>query len=234
VVNDPLSSCEKNACLRCDRQIRVCLFILFLMFCATAAAADFDEALSGMELRYSAADTAVGNFKQIYRAPGMSQEETGVFKLKRPGLMRWEYKTPEEKLFIADGKECFLYTPIDRQVTIYPLTPADLARTPLAFLLGSGNVRRDYTASEETEYKPAFPDTVIPRLIPVQDNSEYTFVTLELDTKTFDIRRVIIRERTGNTSEFLLSDIVLNQKTNDRDFRFRPPKGVEIIRIQED
>ena len=235
MVNDPLFSCEKTACLRYNRYVRACLFILFLMFCsATATAADFDEALSGMELRYASADTAVGNFKQIYRVPGITQEETGVFKLKRPGLMRWEYRTPEEKLFIADGKECFLYMPIDRQVTIYPLTPADLARTPLAFLLGGGNVRRDYTASEETEYKPAFPDTVMPRLIPVQDNGEYTFVVLELDAKTFDIRRVIIRERNGNTSEFFLSDIVLNQKTNDRDFRFRPPRGVEIIRVQED
>jgi len=203
------------------------------MLCAVGvtAAADFDEAISGMELRYAAADTAAGSFRQIYRAPGITQEETGVFQLKRPGLMRWEYRSPEEKLFVADGRECFLYAPLDRQVTISPLTPADLARTPFAFLLGGGNVRRDYTATEETEFKPAFSDTVLLRLTPVRNNEEYAFVTLELGANTFDIRRVVLRERIGNTSEFILSDIVLNRKMNDKDFEFRPPRGVEIIRI---
>ena len=211
-----------------------CLIFLFVfMFCAAGvtAAEDFDEALSGMELRYAAADTVSGSFRQIYRAPGITQEETGVFQLKRPGLMRWEYRTPEEKLFVADGKECFLYAPRDRQVTISPRTPADLARTPFAFLLGSGNVRHDYTAAKEAEFKPEFSDTVLLRLTPAGDNEEYVFIALELDAKTFDIRRVVLRERIGNTSEYILSDIVLNRKMNDRDFEFKPPRGVEIIRI---
>jgi outer membrane lipoprotein carrier protein len=208
------------------------IFVLFLITCASGLAADFDEALSGMERRYSSADTAAGSFKQIYRGPGMMLEETGVFKLKRPGLMRWEYLTPEEKLFVADGKECFLYVPLDRQVTITPLTPADLGRTPIAFLLGGGNVRRDYSAAAETEFKQAFSDTILLRLTPLRNDSEYTFVTLELDEKTFDIRRVIIRGE-GDTSEFLLSGVVLNQKTNARDFQFKTPRGVEVVRIQE-
>ena len=206
----------------------------FLVFCAFfATAADFDEALSGMERRYAETDTATGSFRQIYRAPGITWEETGVFQLKRPGLMRWEYRTPEEKLFVADGKECFLYAPFDRQVTIYPLTPADLARTPFVFLLGGGNIRRDYSATEETEFVPAFSDTVLLRLVPVRDNGEYKFVTVEIDAKTFTVRRVVIREFSGNTSEFILSDIVLNQKTNARAFQFSPPRGVEIVRVKE-
>lgn len=214
--------------------MKVSVLLTLLLLCAPAAAEDFDAALSGMERRYAATDTAAGSFRQIYRAPGMTQEESGVFQLKRPGLMRWEYRTPEEKLFVADGKDCFLYAPRDRQVTTHPLTPADLARTPFAFLLGGGNVRRDYSASAETEFKPAFPDTIFLRLAPVRDNGEYRFVTLELDAKTFDIRRVVIREQSGNTSEFLLADIVLNQKMNDRSFQFKPPRGVEIVRVQEE
>jgi len=208
---------------------------LFLICAASssASAADIDEALTGMERRYTAADTAAGSFRQIYRAPGMTQEETGVFQLKRPGLMRWEYRTPEEKLFIADGKDCFIYAPLDRQATTYPLTPADLGRTPFAFLLGGGNIRRDYSAAAETEFRAELSDTVLLRLTPVQDNGEYIFVTLELDAKAFDIRRVVIREQSGNTSEFHLSGVVLNQKMNDRNFQFKPPKGVEVLRVEE-
>ena len=214
-------------------KIHAALALSLLIFAsASVAAADFDAALSGMERRYATADTAAGSFRQIYRAPGILQEETGVFILKRPGLMRWEYRTPEAKLFIADGKDCYVYVPLDRQATTYPLTPADLGRTPFAFLLGGGNARRDYTAEDETEFKAAFSDTVLIRLTPVRNDGEFGFVTLELDAGTFDIRRVVIRELSGNTSEFLLDGIVLNQKTNARDFQFRPPRGVEIVKVQ--
>jgi outer membrane lipoprotein-sorting protein len=71
------------------------------------------------------------------------------------------------------------------------------------------------------------------RLTPVREDEEYAFVMLELDDKVYDIRRVVIRERSGNTSEFLLSDVVTNQKTNARDFQFKPPRGVEVVRINE-
>ena len=208
------------------------LVVLLLICAADAAAADFTDALSGMEKRYSAVDTASGSFKQVYRSPGITLEETGVFQLKRPGLMRWEYRTPEKKLFVADGKECFLYVPLDRQVTIAPLTPSDLARTPISFLLGGGNVRRDYSTAAETEFKPAFPDTIMLRLTPVRNDSEYVFVTLELDGKTYDIRRVIIRGN-GETSEYHLSDVVLNQKIDAKSFQFKTPKGVEEVRMQD-
>ncbi|MDR0843021.1 MAG: outer membrane lipoprotein carrier protein LolA, partial [Acidobacteriota bacterium] len=181
------------------------LILLLSLGCAFASAAnaavavavdvDIEAVIAGMERRYAQAETAVGSFRQVYRAPGMVQEESGVFKLKRPGLMRWEYQTPEAKLFVADGKECFLYAPRDRQVTVHPLTPADLKRTPLAFLLGGGNVRRDYRATVETEYKPTLSGTLLLRLTPVREDEEYAFVMLELDDKVYDIRRVVIRER---------------------------------------
>lgn len=204
------------------------------LFCrgAAFAADDIDAAIRGMERRYASAETAAGNFRQIYRAPGIRRDETGSFILKRPGLMRWEYRTPEEKLFVADGKECFLYEPRDRRVTVYPLTPARLKHTPLSFLLG-GDVRNNYDVSREKAFKPSFPETILLRLTPIRHEEDYEFVVLELDADGFAIRRVAIRESGGGTSEFLLTDVVTNVKTSGNDFKFKPPKGVEVTRIQE-
>jgi outer membrane lipoprotein carrier protein len=197
------------------------------------ADADAAAAVAGMERRYAQAETASGAFRQVYRAPGMVQEESGVFKLKRPGLMRWEYRTPEEKLFVADGKECFLYVPRDRQVTVHPLTPADIKRTPLSFLLGGGGARRDYRVTAEAEYKASRAGTVLARLTPLRREEEYRFVVLELDAGTHDIRRVVIRERSGNTSEFLLSDVVTGRNASAKDFQFKVPRGVEVVRVND-
>lgn len=201
----------------------------------SAAAYSVDPAMmvSGLEKRYASVETASGSFRQTYRAPGMDQEESGVFLLKKPGFMRWEYKTPEEKLFVADGRECFLYVPLDHQVTVYPLTAADVRSTPLAFLLGGVVVTQKYSIFPESEYKPAFGHTSLIRLKPLKYEEEYLFLVLELDASTFDIRRVVIREHSGNTSEFFLTNVVTNIKVKSKDFQFKPPKGVEVVRLNQ-
>ncbi len=153
--------------------------------------------------------------------------------MKKPGLMRWEYRTPETKLFIADGHDTYLYVPGDRQVMVGRYSADELHSTPLQFLLGQGNIAASYEASPETESKPALSGTVLLRLTPRSAEPEYSYIVLELDATTYDVRRIVIHERTGNTSEFVLSDLKTNVKVNDRQFRFKIPPGVEVIHIDE-
>jgi outer membrane lipoprotein carrier protein len=206
---------------------------LLLGMSAAVYGADPVMMASGLEKRYASVETAGGSFRQTYRAPGMEQEESGSFVLKKPGLMRWEYKVPEEKLFVADGRECFLYVPVDRQVTVYPLTASDVHSTPLAFLLGGGNITKNFSISSESEYRQASDHTSLIRLKPLKYEEEYLFLVLELDASSFDIRRVVIREHSGNTSEFFLTNVTTNIKVNSRDFQFKPPKGVEVVRLNK-
>jgi outer membrane lipoprotein-sorting protein len=58
-------------------------------------------------------------------------------------------------------------------------------------------------------------------------------VVLEVDAASFDLRRLVVRERTGNTSEFAFRNLVFNPKLGSRTFRFSPPPGVELIRQDE-
>ncbi|MBN2338871.1 MAG: outer membrane lipoprotein chaperone LolA [Acidobacteria bacterium] len=207
-------------------------FILVFAALGVIAAPVKDPAalLAGLEKRYAAVETATGNFVQTYRAPGVEQTESGVFWLKRPGLMRWEYRTPEEKLFVADGRESFLYVPSERQVTIQPLTPGDFEGTPLGLLLGAKHFSRGYEASADGG-KPLLEGTVLLRLLPRRPDSGYDYLVLELDRDTLDIRRIVIREHIGNTSEFLLSNVSTNVGVPAGRFRFTPPRGVEVLRL---
>jgi outer membrane lipoprotein carrier protein len=219
-------------CRKKNGWMKMCLRLFLLLGTSIAAySADPSAVASGLEKRYASVTTAGGSFRQTYRAPGIEQEESGIFSLKKPGLMRWEYKTPEAKLFIADGRECFLYVPQERQVTVYPLTASDVRSTPLSFLLGGGNIVKNFNISWESEYKPAYERTNLIRLKPLKYEEEYLFLVLELDASAFDIRRVIIREHTGNTSEFFLSNVTTNLKVNAKDFQFKPPKGVEVVHL---
>ena len=35
--------------------------------------------------------------------------------MKKPGKMRWDYTSPEKKLFVSDGQTMFLYFPDDNR-----------------------------------------------------------------------------------------------------------------------
>ncbi len=189
--------------------------------------------VDGLQKRYQAVNTITADFRQTYRAPGVEQEESGVFWMKKPGLMRWEYRQPEVKLFIADGHSTYLYMPDERQVMVSRFNAAELHSTPLRFLLGEGDIASAFAASPEVEEKAKLPGTLMLRLVPRAHEPEYSYVVLEVDARTFDVHRIIIRERTGNTSEFQLTNVKTNLKVNDRQFRFSIPKGVEVVHLDE-
>jgi chaperone LolA len=153
--------------------------------------------------------------------------------MKKPGLMRWDYQDPEVKLFIADGRRTYLYTPETRQVMVRPLSAADLRSTPLQFLLGQGEVSKSFNASWEKEIAPRFEGTLVLRLTPHAPQSDYAFLVLELDHRTFELKRIVIRELTTNTSEFILTDLATNVKIDDSQFRFKVPTGVEVVQVDD-
>ena len=207
----------------------------FCFFCAAAdlVSVDLEAVAAGLQRRYASAITMSGNFQQTYRAPGIEQVESGVFRMKRPGLMRWEYRQPEAKLFVADGREASLYVPLDRQVTIQSFSASDMRGTPLEFLLGGTDIRKSFVVSWENNFRQTAEPALLIRLTPRSGQSEYEFLVLELDPKNYDLRRITIHEQGGNTSEFRLSNLNANAKIDNKEFQFKPPKGTEVIHLEE-
>jgi outer membrane lipoprotein carrier protein len=216
-------------------KISICclLTVVGCLLLTSAYALELKDIVSGLQHRYSSAETVSGSFQQTYHAPGIDQIQSGVFRLKRPAFMRWEYRNPEEQLFVADGREAFLYVPSDCQVTIQPLSASDLHNTPLELLMGAGDIDKNFASSWETESKPKTEHVVMIRLTPRANEPAYQCLILELDPTAFDLRRVIVCEHTGNTMEFLLSNVTTNTKMDSKQFQFKPPKGVEIIRLDK-
>src|SRR5438874_2023371 len=66
--------------------------------------------------RYNHLQTLEADFIEIYQGSGTERTEWGKLWLKKPGKMRWEYRSPEEKLFVADGRNGWLYLPGEKQV----------------------------------------------------------------------------------------------------------------------
>src|SRR3954468_5347157 len=71
-----------------------------------------------IEARHRGVRDLTARFVQTYRSGALGREvvEKGDLSLKPPSRMRWEYRDPEKKTFVSDGKTSYFYVPADRQV----------------------------------------------------------------------------------------------------------------------
>src|SRR5437899_11606031 len=93
--------------------------------------------------RYNHITTLQAEFTELYSGAGMERRESGTLWLKKPGKMRWEYRSPREKLFVSDGKNAWFYLPGDRQVRKAPVRKLDDLRSPLRLLLGKTRLEKE-------------------------------------------------------------------------------------------
>ena len=56
--------------------------------------------------------------------------------------MRWEYESPEQKLFIVDGTNAWFYVPADRTASRAKMKESSDWRTPLALLAGKADLSK--------------------------------------------------------------------------------------------
>src|SRR5215467_1088004 len=124
---------------------------------AEPAAAELAQSL---QKKYDTIRDFSADFVHSYRSGALRKQltEKGHLLIKKPGKMRWEYTSPEQKLFVSDGSEMYSYIPQDKQVIVATIPPEDQATTPTLFLAGKGNLTRDFTPSL-SELPPGMPAT---------------------------------------------------------------------------
>jgi outer membrane lipoprotein carrier protein len=175
--------------------------------------------------------------------------ESGTAYFRRPGQMRWEYDSPEKKLFVADGKTVWFYVPADRTVTKAPVKASSDWRTPLALLTGKADLSRLCGRLEIVSQKETPSGHVVLRCLPkgekeptpsagassVQDSTElpgagdFIEVLFEVDSSTGELAGVRIRQAGGIELEYRFGDWREGLPIPDEMFRFHPPVGVAIV-----
>ncbi len=152
--------------------------------------------------------------------------ERGTLRVKKPGKMRWDYKAPDQKEFVSDGNRIYLWVPADNQVMVSPVPKEDQATTAVLFLVGKGDLVRDFTVSFA---EGGGPDTYALRLEPRLAERDYDWLEVVVDRSTFQIRSLTAADKQGGRSTFLLSNFKENAGLSDKTFAFRIPPGADVI-----
>ena len=89
--------------------------LMTVVVSAAGFAVDVKTEAAAVDAHYNHLRSLQAEFTELYRGSGMERTETGTLWLKKPGKMRWEYRSPREKLFVSDGRDAWFYVPADRQ-----------------------------------------------------------------------------------------------------------------------
>ncbi len=184
------------------------------------------EVVQLSQKHYRGIRTLQADFSQVYSAHMVRDEEHGILMLKKPRKMYWEYRDPVEKYLIANGKRAYFYVPRDRQVFIYELEDDPL----FLFLMGEGQVARDFKIVFETEEPPRRDENFLIRLTPREEEASFSQILLEIAPSSYQIERLVAIDPIGARNDYILKNVREDVSIPDRRFRFKPPKGVEIIR----
>ncbi len=207
------------------------LTLLLTLLPAVAAnpALDVHAIAQAVDNRYNRLQTLRAEFTETYRGAGTERTESGSLWLKKPGKMRWEYRSPKEKLFLSDGKDAWFYLPGDRQVRRTSVRKLDDLRSPLGFLLGKTRLERELDGlSAASDVAPLTPGNTVLRGIPKNMAGRINEVVLEI-TPDCRIARIQFEEADDSVTEYRFSEQRENAEIADQLFRFTPPAGVETV-----
>jgi outer membrane lipoprotein carrier protein len=165
-----------------------------------------------------------GHYTEHYSGMGMDRSEEGTLLLKKPGRMRWSYATPVGKVFVLDGKFAWFYTPGDAQATRVPAKELDDLRSPLRFLLGHTQLRKELDNLAVEPNGSGFQITGVPKGMEQRVKLLSIWVT-----SAGVIERMRLEEVDGAVTEFAFSDVQENVPVKDSDFAFIPPAGVTVV-----
>ena len=208
---------------------RTLLGVLVLAGPLTMRAQDIRPTARAVDEHYNHLRSLQTDFTEIYRGDGAERTETGTLWLKKPRKMRWEYRSPKEKLFVSDGKVVWFYLPAEKQLRKTEFRKLDDLRSPIAFLLGKTKLENELTGlSKVADQAPLSPANTLLRGVPKAMADRISEVLLEV-TPSSQLARIVFTGVDGASTEFRFASPKEDLEISDRRFQFTPPPGVETV-----
>ena len=151
------------------------------------------------------------------------REERGTLLVKKPGKMRWNYKSPDEKVFVSDGVRLIQYFPEENRALVSAVPEDDQAA--VLFLAGRGNLTRDFNVSLG---QGGAAGTWTLRLEPKRPEAEYDWLEITAARDTFLLQSLTVAEKQGSRSTFVFTNFKENPGIADKTFAFSIPRGAEV------
>ena len=145
----------------------------------------------------------------------------GTMSLARPGRFRWDYRVPEQ-LIVSDGITIWFHDIGLEQVTIRAAAET-IVGTPAMLLAGEGDLQAEFAMTDGGLDGGLAWSLLTPR------RGDGDFRALRLGFAGGELRRMILLDRLGQTTELAFERIERNPRLDVSQFSFTPPPGVDVV-----
>jgi outer membrane lipoprotein carrier protein len=188
-----------------------------------------EATVDALQRTYDATVDFVADFRQEtdVKTLGRSLKASGKVSFKRPGKMLWTYETPKGQFVLADGKHLYFYQPEQNQVIKSPLKNAFRGDIPLSFLLGLGNLKKDFNAS----LKASDESQNVLRLEPKGEAGGHNEILVGVSKSSSDILWVSVRDAANNLTTLRFSNMRKGVGIKDSLFQVQIPNGADVVEL---
>ena len=219
-----------------------CALLLATVFPAPVAAQDAPDAntvASWVQTFYDRTESMTARFTQRYRNRVYDREDIsrGQVRFKKPGMMRFDYDAPNNKVIASDGSRFVVYEPPEsgEQHGQYYEQQMSQAQLPAAFsfLTGTGQLAPNYTFRLLSGM--GYDNGHVLELRPRRPTPHYTRILLYVDRGVQNaglrgvVHRIVIVDQAGNTNRFDFQGQQFDRSVPSSVFHYQPPTGARRI-----
>jgi outer membrane lipoprotein carrier protein len=161
-------------------------------------------------------------FQQTYTYSGFGRRQvsSGTLKVKKPGMMRWDYEQPSRKTVAVKGSRLVQYEPEENQAYVDERFDASAMSAAVTFLLGKGDLAREFTLSGGEG------GTLVLR--PREADPRVDSIALTVGPSG-EVTATRVEDGAGNVNEVKLTHVRRNAGIPDASFDVKLPKDVRRI-----
>jgi outer membrane lipoprotein carrier protein len=161
-------------------------------------------------------------FKQTYTYAGFGRRQVseGTLKVKKPGMMRWDYTSPGPKTIAVKGARLVQLEPEENQVYVDDRFDSSAMSAAVTFLLGKGDLAK--------EFDLAVDGSGALLLRPKESDPRVESIALTV-SDSGDVLATRVVDGSGNVNEIRFEDVKRNQGLPDAAFDVKVPKDARRV-----
>lgn len=187
---------------------------------ATAAPADNLVAAKRLNKLLTNTKSMTANFTQTTKG-ATNGTFKGSMSVQRPNNFRWETKSPSEQLIVANGNSMWIYDKDLEQATKQGVD-SQVGNTPALLLSGDpSKIDKNFKVTQPYENKNYY--VLYPK------TGDASFKNLSVSFSGGKPVMMVLNDTLGQTTSIKFNGIKLNPSVSSSQFKFTPPKGVDVI-----
>lgn len=213
-------------------------WIVILVFSAPALCAEIlslEQLTARTQEAYEKTKDLKARFIQEVTIKSMqkTEREEGTVWIKNPKMMLWDYTKPKEKKLVINARTAWLYIAEDRMVYIQNTEDVYRSRIAVKFLSGIGKLSEEFQLRFAKDNPVDEEGNYLLTLTAKEKESGIDRLHLTVDGKTFQILQCRFNDTYGNVTRIRFSNIHTNTGIPDTFFTFKPPAGVEAVKMSQ-